>query len=364
MVEKSSELTISQEESIRIRILKVWLTIMVIFIHSYNTNVNFVGKTIAFSEPVWLFTIKCIISKILSRSAVPAFFFLAAYFLYRKQFSWKKNITKKIRSLLFPYFILNALWIFIFFVAQKIPSTRSFFATSENIIANWSFADWIANFFGSPSSSYPILYPLWFIRDLFVLNLLSFVFDWIVKKFGHISFAIFLLVWLFLYSTHIFFLNVQSLCFWGIGCYFARQRISISVLDKYKVIIAIAYPCLSIITYFLLDNSGIWALFIYRLCSLVGIAFWFVCTTKIKGKFKTIILFISKYSFCIYLFHEMNLTILRKIIAKFVPQTPFVAVFFYFVIPVIIIALCVLLSWLLEKYTPKVYKIISGGRSR
>ncbi len=364
MAADHSEFTITDGESKRISVLKVWLSIMVVFIHSYDSSINFVGETVALDVPVWLDATKYIISQAISQSAVPAFFFLSAFFLYRKPFSWKQNICKKAQSLLVPYFILNTFWILVFFVGQHIPSLSPYFSQPKNIVANWSIGDWFARFFGSPSNMYPLLYPLWFIRDLFVLNLLAPPFEWFVKKAGPWSLAVFLAVWLLLDSTHLFFLNIPSLCFWGIGCYFAVRRISVSSLDQYNKT-ALVYPCLLIIVFLLRNSAGIEFRFFYRLCLLVGVYFWYTFTTKINRESRrNALLFVSKYSFCIFLFHEMNLTILRKILTKLVPQTPIFALILYFGVTMLIVFLCVLLSWFLEKYMPKFYRVISGGRSR
>lgn len=364
MAEENATLTISKEESQRISVFKVWLSIMVVFIHAYDTNMYFAGDTVTFADPAWLDTMKYLVSQALSGSAVPAFFFLSAYLLYRKPFVWKQNIRKKAKSLLIPYFLLNALWILIFFIAQNIPVTQPFFSNPENIVANWGLAEWATRFFGSPTDLFPMLYPLWFVRTLFILNVLSFAFDWFVEKLGRYSLVIFILGWLFIETTHVFFLSIQAICFWGLGCYFAKRKISISSFDKYKIPLAAAYICLVAATVFTRDGSGILCLFVHRLCRLTGVAFWYVCTTKIRGRIMPAISFVAKYTFCIYLFHEMNLTILKKVLARLVPQTSFFAVFFYFGIPVIIIGFCVLLSFLLEKYTPGVYRLVSGGRRK
>ena len=364
MAADDAELKISHEESERISILKVWLCIMVVFVHAYKTGLNMAEGTVAIHDPAWLSSMKYIISQILASSAVPAFFFLSAYFLYRKPFSWKKNIAKKTRSLLVPYFILNAYWILVFFAGQQIPFIRPLIASPENIVADWDFGRWLGAFFGSPSRSIPMLSPLWFIRDLFVLNLLSFVFGWFVKKLGRFSLAVFILVWLLLDSTQIFFLDVQALCFWGIGCWFATRRKPVSSLDRTRAVTAAAYPCLVAAAY-LVRNQGMVSLIVLRLCLLTGTVFWYVCATQIKKeKIRKRLLYISRYSFCIFLFHEMHLTFLQKILAKLMPQSAVFAVLEYFGIPVVIIAFCVVLSRLLEKYTPGFYRIISGGRSR
>ena len=357
-------LEISRDESDRISVFKLWLSIMIVFIHSYDSNVNFAEETISFDVPFWIDTLMYII-QVLSMSAVPAFFFLSSYLLYRKPFTWKHNIQKKARSLLIPYFIFNSFWVAVYFVAQHIPALSSFFSQPGNIVANWSVGEWFSHFFGSPSSIYPVLYPLWFIRDLFILNLVSPVFAWIEERIHSFSLVLYISIWILLDSSHIFFLDLKGICFWGIACYFAKNRISISKMDRYKTMLVFIYPLMVIAVCFLRGITGIGNQILLRCCLLFGVAFWYVCTTRITiTNVKKRILFVSKYSFCIFLFHEMSLRILRKISIKLIPQSSFSVMTLYFVIPIIIVLYCIMLSWLLDKYTPKLYKIINGGRSR
>ena len=365
MTEKKAELTITPEESGRISILKMWLSVMVVFLHSYKPSFSFAGGIIAADDPAWLDNIKYIISQILTRCAVPAFFFLAAYFLYRKPFSWGKNVAKKARSLLVPYFILNTFWIAAYYTGQHIPALSAYFSNPDFMVAGWDLERWISAYFGSPSSQYPLLHQLWFIRDLFILNLIPFVFEWMVRILRHFALAVFIAAWLLVESTHVFFLDIQGICFWGIGCYFAYQRKPVSSFDRYRTVAAAAYPVLVAAAFLLRDRPGTGPLAVHRLCVLAGLVFWFAWTTKIKnGKVRGRLLSVSKYSFCIFLFHEMNLTFLQKILTRVLPQTPVYAVILYFAVPVVIIFFCILLSYLLEKYIPPLYRLVSGGRTR
>ena len=361
--EKTPE--ISQEESKRISVLKVWLSVMVVFIHSYGSNLNFVGETVYIDTPLWLEILKYAVSEVLSRVAVPSFFFLSAYFLYRKRCLWRENILKKIRTLAVPYLILNTFWIVVFFVAQQIPQLSHFFANPENRVANWGLRDWLIHYIGSRDNFAPLLYPLWFVRNLFLLNLLAPVFSWFVKKAKAFSAVFFVALWLVLESTHVFFMDVQSICFWGLGCFFAISGISLSSLDRHKTALAVSYPILVVATCLMHVNPGFLELITKRACYLIGAAFWLVFTTKIKNeRMQSILLFISGYSFSIYLFHEMGLSIIRKVLTRIFPHTVFFAVFLYFVMPIIIISLCLVISRLMEKFVPKIYRIITGGRSK
>ena len=354
------ELRISEEDSQRISIMKVWLSVMVVFIHLEN-EISTVGHA-ASILPDWLDMLEFVISRAVSRCAIPAFFFLSAYLLYRKPFSWKRNIQKKVRSLLVPYLILNSFWILMFFAGQHIPALSVYFLREETMVGNWSITDWIGAYLGSPSNDWcPLLYPLWFLRNLFILNLVAPVFKWFVRKAGWYSLIVFIPIWLLPENNN----TTLSICFWGLGCCFSVRKIPLSSLDRYKKA-AVLYPVLILLVCLLRRIQGeIGPRIVYRFCLLTGMFFWYTCTTKIlDGKAQKALLFISKYSFCIYLFHEMSLTFVRKVFVKTLSQTVICQLIQYFCPAIIVIAGCILLSWLLDRFAPGIYKTISGGRNR
>ena len=170
---------IGAEESKRIQILRVWLTVMVLFWHADEAVISFSDGDILLQAPAWLETAKYLISHIIVRCSVPGFFFISAILLFRREFDWADNVRKKLRTLIAPYFILNAFWIAAYFVAQKLPVISGFFGNESKIIADWGVVDYIDGFFGIlPSSGAgsfysPFVSPLWFLRDLFVLNLIA-----------------------------------------------------------------------------------------------------------------------------------------------------------------------------------------------
>lgn len=360
MTSGSNKWRIPEEESRRISILKVWLSVMVVFIHMENEIST--GGAAAVNLPGWLDTLEFVISRAVSRCAIPAFFFLSAYLLYRKPFRWTQNIRKKVRSLLIPYVIMNTFWILVFFAGQHIPQLSAYFSREETMVGNWGITDWTGAYFGSPSNDWcPLLYPLWFIRNLFILNLLAPAFEWLVRKAGSWSLLVFVPVWLLMEENSI----ALSFCFWGLGCFFAVRGIRLSSVDQYRKAVWIYPVLIAAVCLLRKDLARIGPRILYHLCVLAGMLVWYTCATKIReGKVRKALLFASKYSFCIYLFHEMGLTILRKVLVKLLPQTVFFAPLQYFVPAAAMIAGCILLSWLLDRHTPRIYRIVSGGRSR
>ena len=72
---------------------------------------------------------------------------------------------------------------------------------------------------------------------------------------------------------------------------------------------------------------------------------------------------ISQYSFFIYLTHApIILNSLKKISIIFIKKNDSLLPFLYLFNDFLTVALCILIARILQKYTPKLYNIITGGR--
>ncbi len=126
--------------------------------------------------------------------AVPFFFVVSGFFLAKHTHEnhwWKREVNKRIKSLLIPY----VSWSILYFL-YTIP-----LILIANIIANTSLLrnfptslnDWL-RILGLDPFYYPYLVPLWFVRCLFLFVLISPIITWTVKKSKFISFVFLLLI--------------------------------------------------------------------------------------------------------------------------------------------------------------------------
>lgn len=363
MANQSKQYEISAEESERIQILKIWFTIMVIFIHSYTEEVHFSEGTLILQVPVWIDWIKTIISRIISRCAVPGYFFISAVLLFRKGFTWIENVKKKLKTLLVPYLILNTAWIVIFFVAQHIAAFSSYFSNDSNIISEWGGVQF-ANAYLGFDGGYPILYPLWFMRDLMVLNLFAVVIKMLIDRFPKTVFTILTLMVLLNIQTHLFFLRQDALIFFCLGYYFVKYSVSFDDLRRIKKqYIVLSYLTVGVIA-FASRNADLNYLPSFA-SIIIGFIFFYQLASQIpQGSFRKVLMYIAKYSFSIYLFHEMSLTILKKLLTRIFPQTELWQIILYFGIPVIIFGFCLTFGIFLDKHCHKFYLVLVGSRNK
>ena len=307
---------------------------------------------------------KYFISSVVSRCAVPGFFFMAAMFLYRKPFSWKANALKKIKTLLIPFLLLNTFWIFfslLLKMTSSLPLLSNYFSDPSDSPANWEAFRWFEAYL---SNRYITLVPTWFMRDLFVLNLLAVFILKILDAFPKISAAVLVLAWLFvpeeLYKSSTW--ELQAICFFGLGCLFVRKNFKLEIFDRVPALIHWGVY-VALVVADLLTRGKFFNLFIHRLGVIYGIIFWYSCATKFKaGGLKNFLLGFSAFNFSIYIFHELMMSCVQKVFARLFPATPTFQLFLYIFVPMIIILYCVTLSVLLKKYFPRVYALVTGDR--
>lgn len=352
---------ISKEESEKITIIKTLLVILIVFIHANKSEIHFASENLILQVPVWLEYFKYAVSRGICRSAVPLYFLLSSILLYRCDFNFKSTISSRAKRLLVPYFVLNTVWIVVFYIMQNIPATCGFFASAEFQVQDWGWRDWINSYIGF--TGYPMAYHLWFLRDLFALNCLSKVFEIVLKKFPKTFLFFVVLFWLSGLQTGIFFISREALVFWVLGWYIVKFGIHI----KYIETISIGRLCfvyLGVLTIDLLTRNIFIGVVIHNFTILLGCVFLIRVFSLLASnqKIKEKIIGVSGYAFSVYLFHEYFLKASLKIGAKIFPNTALFMLLEYISIPFGVIVFCLMFSIVAKRFMPVVYHIMVGSK--
>lgn len=212
--------TIDKSTSQQINAMKFVFILLVVFIHSealpqlpYELDI-----------PIYVENCKQIIS-VFTDVAIPGFAFFSGFFLFSREFTWCENMRKKIRSILVPYLIINSFWIAFFILVQKIPMLAGYFTAPEYKID--SLDDIINAYIGQV----PLYYPFWFLKDLFILNILASVFQKILNKFPLIIVGGLLLLQFSDISVSLIY-NKQVLIWFLFGGIWVRYRLDILIIKK------------------------------------------------------------------------------------------------------------------------------------
>lgn len=358
--------TLTKEESQRIDILKVVMCFGVCFVHSYSANI--MG-----SKLISDFTY--FISKIICDSAVPTYFLISSVLLYRStKYTWRQNLKKKLRGLLIPYLIFNTLWILMTMMRLVFLDTPS---SSIPNYFRYSLFDWINAYFGLVGECKPELSILWFVRDLFLLNILSFIIKWLIDRFPKAMMIFNLIVWFGCISTYgentytLYGLHTYGLVFWVFGYYIVKYDIHMKVLDNISISVGALIFIAIAIADFVIEWPPLHRVFIIvAVIYAVRISECFILRDESnlegivskKGKYKAVInrliQILTPTTFFIYLTHRF----LYTIISFFYENTALIYLIMYLVKPAVAVFFGALGYYILNRICPNLLGTLTGGR--
>lgn len=342
--------------------LKFVLIVAVVYIHTNLTDVN-IGGNIIISEDEFMVhdTLRLLLSEEIARIAVPLFYFVSGYLFFNTHFSFKSYISKlrkRVHTLLIPYIFWNLLTLFPFFFAQQFfPSITS---GNKKLIIDYGIHDWINVFWNDP-----ICYPLWFLRDLMVVVLLSPLVYIFIKQFKLYGLVLLGILWCLGSWSDIAGFSITAFFFFAFGSYYAINRI-VFIKKFYNLCIPFTIIYLLIITLnvFILSKHTELLYFTHNMGIIFGlisaISWIYHGITRYGFKLSKNL---TNSSFFIYAFHAIPLMLFVKCYVKYVhPQTEFFMIIGYIFIPIGTILFCIAISLLVHKYIPRLASFITGGR--
>lgn len=291
---------------------------------------------------------------------VPTFFFISGYLFflkYKDTFSERGYIiqlNKRVKSLLIPFLIANLVYFVISGLRTKI--------ISENLIS-----DLVTSFWSYQNTSIPINGPLWYIRNLLGLSLLSpLIFYW-VKSFKH--FGLFVLFFLWMIDVWFGKLGFDSYPFFIFSCGAYLAICGYDIIDFFKsyyhIALSVVFPILLIIVsyvgYRFGDDDSLYAMLI-KFLQLMSISFWFVIVRGLSCYF-TLPKSMVSAMFFVYLYHYGLRLLERRIIEQLdIPSTDMSFLVCYFGGAVVVIAALLMIYFVIIRISPKLSSIVVGGR--
>lgn len=357
------------------RILRFPLMLMVVLIHcnlTYHLNLANVNFDIA--RDVMFFFSDCLCSL-----AVPAYFAISGFLFFgfdckdinnynNKDYidlftKYKLNVKKRIFRLLMPYIIWNLIG-FILWTLYSETSLKHFFpglnlSIDFNFFLScfWSVSD-IPGFSGAIGA--PIDSPMWFIRDLFILCLVSPVIFLIIRYLKIYFIIILSLFYITGLVKYIFGFSIIGLLFFSIGAYCALFKFNVSVLKKYFWIIVLTLILLILETL----NRSIFYQYAHPFLVILSVFSAFCIALKLSNKVELVSTMdkLSNLGFFIFAFHmlfssQMNTFVIRLI----VPSSNFTWILCYFVSFFSIVICSTLIYYTLKLISPFILKIMVGA---
>jgi len=228
------------------RQLRFPMIVLVTFAHSYGRVEE--GFSLLMSDWNTYEFLKLLVSQTLVKVAVPVFFIMSGYLFFANVETWnlqvyKAKMLRRMKTLLIPYLLWNLL------MAIKLKTFC--------LWAFWSFwcpagiqTDW----FGQEQlMTAPANMPLWFLRDLIVVSLLTPIIYICVRRLGWWLLSILTVIYLSGICAFIPGLSAYAIYFFTFGAFFSIRRMDLlEELRRFEwptYILSIAFAIAMMLTY-------------------------------------------------------------------------------------------------------------------
>ena len=354
---------IGENVSKRINSLRFLLMVFVVIIHNGIAEKTFTERGIAAVIPDYVENIQRLIG-IITATAVPLFFLISSYLLYIKEKDFVPVLKKKCRSIAIPYILWNLLFVLLYFTMQTLPFTKAFFKTdAEHLISNYGVIDWIDVFWGKityrSEFGHPFAQQFWFMRDLFILNLL---FTGLKKLIDAFPLGVFILcVVLWINNINIYIVSPEALIFFTLGCYPVKYGLSIKDIDRIKISdITAVYGITIILEYIFWESMPV----LHKINIITGCIYFIkisrYCIENIR--LYKILAWLEKYAFIVYAVHMAIMPQFLKVYIRIIPLKGVYILLGYFFVIMFGIFVSLIFGIILKKLFPKIYGVLTGGR--
>ena len=296
-------------------------------------------------------------------TGVPAYFFISSLLLFYSSKSYFQQIKTRAKTLLIPYLIWNGLYLL---VAYLIPFW--IFGIDVKVIifsqADFSIWDYLRCFWDrcdfDKGNFRPILTPMWYIRNLIILYLLSPVIYYIIRV-THLLFpAICCFIWI---NDPTISLTWQSLTMFSLGAVFPVLEINpMDLLHERKFDIIgffVLFGLADCITHMFYHTP--YDLQIHRLALIANTFFclWLGLFLHRKGIKSN---YLSKAAFFLFCTHYPLMQGIRAVCNRFPHWHDAIHIFLYFLSIVIVTGVCLTFYNLLNRYAPRFLHLATGDR--
>lgn len=368
--------------------LRFPLCVGIVFAHfNLSNGLEIHGVKHGMENSDWYFYFLRLVNWVLPSLIVPMFFiFSGLLFFYKKDFSaevYKQKLKSRAMTLLVPYILWNIIAI-LWRLKCLLPVFSSFYRPVEvQVSISRIFNTFFCNIENSgiivgpptadvPVGILPIDGPLWFVRDLMLMVVVSPLIYWMIKKGGMWILSLFGIVWfcaswflledsfLKLYSGQFF----MAFFFFSWGAYFSISKQNLVLSFRRFNSAPVIYIVLAIVDVLTQHLEHNWI--IHNTGLLVGVVSLVVIASHLlesgRPSFSQTLV---NSCFFIYALHDLFVTDVGKFafLMLHVPEkNPYAMLSLYFIVPVFTILVCLLFNISLRRYAPKLCSLLTGGR--
>lgn len=351
-----------------IEISRFPLIVGVVFIHVYSNAVIVGGDELATNADFSTLWFQYLFSQIFSRVAVPIFFFISAYLLYSEGRMTSLQIwgkwKKRVHSLLIPYLFWNLVVLLVQLVGQNVAITSRFFSRGQWNVAEMGWYQYADALFGFDQG--PIDYPLWFIRDLMLLVVLSPVLYILIRKSRCVLLIFPFLLWVGFAGGFNFYISRAALLFFCLGLAFSGVNFTQWLGNRLGDAISFIYLGLACVEAYWV-TAGADAFWLHRFNVLIGCYVFLHIALRLLeySCCSRLLRFLAAASFFIYLAHGCLLQVFKKLLYMGLqPSSDLQIIFVYFAAPMMTISVLLIIYFYVIQKLPLWFRAIVLGTKK
>lgn len=299
---------------------------------------------------IWGGNLQYLLGGICGKLSVPIFLLISGYLFFREgsyeltKELWISKFKKRISSLLVPYL----LWNFIGYIIYAIKVGFDF--------VDFFHSFWVIDIPGRSGSS-PIDGPLWYVRNLMIMVVISPVIAYMIKYTKWYLILIMTILWIIQIPPFNKGIGI-AFYFFSLGGYLRMFDYHVENLQRYAKYLILAFLIYVIYAFLMQSNSNCWDFqfgIILGIGAIFSLTMHFIKCSNGNCKFTQIL---SETSFFIYCLHDLLLQFLKPFFSEILGTGDFA----YISLIVVDIALCLGFFYVLKRISPKVTSLLMGGR--
>lgn len=348
---------------------------LLLFVHGYNLQVTYLAPFSLVEEKLTLTTFtEYFLANGLLRFRIPMLFLISGYiFSIQDKRPYGQRARRRFVTLMIPYFIWSAVGLAMTYLWQQFPLTAQAVqsAALDQLGDNRPYEEigwaglvrrWILT---------PVSFQLWFIRSLFVYNLLYPVFRWSVTKYPAVAFSVLAIVWLSFFQMPL--LEGQGMFFFTAGIWLQKRSYPIDRRPEWysPFLTWLVFVGLCVIKTFVAFEFDVlvpgvkWTLVLLYVCATVAgvLAVWFSFDALVRWCMnKNWFVWTTGFSFFLYGLHIPLLPYVSKLFFYFLAPAPWHRLFTYVAAPTLVLFFCIGVGALVRRLLPGAFKVATGGR--
>lgn len=349
---------------------------LLLFVHGYNLQVTYLAPfSLVHEELTFTTFFEYFFANGILRFRIPMLFLISGYiFAIQDKRPYTQRAKRRFVTLMVPYFIWSAVGLAVTYLWQQWPVTLEAVqrASLDQLGDNRTYEEigW-----GGVMKRWllaPVSFQLWFIRSLFVYNLLYPVFRWSVTRFPLPTFLLLGIFWLSFFQS-IPLIEGQGMFFFVAGIWLQKRSYPIERKPEWfsHFLNWLVFAGICIIKTFMafefdtLTPTIRWAFTVLYVCATVAgvLAVWFSLDDVVRWLMaKRWFAWATDFSFFVYGLHIPLLAFVTNLFFIYLSNFQLYRLFTYLAAPTLVLLFCIGMGALVRRLLPGVYRLATGGR--